>query len=568
MASKGASRSVEAQSFVEADLTNLSTTSGKVLLSFSETPGYQASSDVKLGAYAGDGTIDTSDWNHTAAPITTLTSSDLHSNSSFSIDVTSAYNDAISNGQNHLGLSFTGVGLTGASGDNYALSDFKIVNVTNSAPVLSAATPVLEKSAQGAPYKVSANDLLVGYTDADNDTLSVKDLSADHGTVTTNNDGTYIVTPSATYTGQVKLSYDVTDGTDSVAATQEYKIDAAPVLDATKQAILAKGALNTAYVVKASALLQAYTDAESETLTIKDVKADHGDVVASNDGASFTVTPTSGYTGTEKLTFLLSDGVNKVVGTQSYQVAAPVAAGDDSDSKQTITPGADIISLVSGTGSISGMAGNDRITASGGQHLIYGNQGDDVITGTAGSDTVFGGQGNDKVDFSKSADAALIYGNHGDDVLIGSQGADRMFGGRDNDTASGGLGSDVIYGNLGNDAVYGNLGNDVLFAGQGNDKVFGGQGADLLWGNKGDDTILGGLGADTFSFRTGDGNDVIPDFSAAQGDKIDLQGQGYSFAGDGKGGTMLTLSGGGTIDLAGINAQSVDASWFAHAQHA
>ena len=43
-------------------------------------------------------------------------------------------------------------------------------------------------------------------------------------------------------------------------------------------------------------------------------------------------------------------------------------------------------------------------------------------------------------------------------------------------------------------------------------------------GGKGNDTLIGGLGGDTFVWKAGDtGNDVIKDFKAAEGDRIDLR---------------------------------------------
>ena len=52
--------------------------------------------------------------------------------------------------------------------------------------------------------------------------------------------------------------------------------------------------------------------------------------------------------------------------------------------------------------------------------------------------------------------------------------------------------------------------------------VSGGSGADVIDGSSGNDLFVGGAGADTF--HAGSGQDTIADFSAAQGDKIDLSG--------------------------------------------
>jgi hypothetical protein len=66
-------------------------------------------------------------------------------------------------------------------------------------------------------------------------------------------------------------------------------------------------------------------------------------------------------------------------------------------------------------------------------------------------------------------------------------------------------------------------GNDILNGGEGNDLLFGGTGNDVLIGGKGNDTLYGGTGSDTFTWLKGDdGHDVIKDFRADEGDRIDL----------------------------------------------
>ena len=92
------------------------------------------------------------------------------------------------------------------------------------------------------------------------------------------------------------------------------------------------------------------------------------------------------------------------------------------------------------------------------------------------------------------------------------------------DTLLGGAGNDIIFGQGGDDKLYGNAGNDILLGGTGTDLLDGGDGNDILMGGKGNDTLIGGLGGDTFVWKAGDtGNDVIKDFKAAEGDRIDLR---------------------------------------------
>ncbi|WP_404938935.1 LapA family giant adhesin [Pseudomonas atacamensis] len=84
-----------------------------------------------------------------------------------------------------------------------------------------------------------------------------------------------------------------------------------------------------------------------------------------------------------------------------------------------------------------------------------------------------------------------------------------------NDTLLGGAGNDILFGSGGTDLLDGGKGNDILLGGTGNDTLIGGQGNDIL---------IGGSGGDTFVWKSGDtGNDVIKDFKASEGDRIDLR---------------------------------------------
>ncbi|MFY0731928.1 retention module-containing protein [Pseudomonas sp. NFX15] len=85
-------------------------------------------------------------------------------------------------------------------------------------------------------------------------------------------------------------------------------------------------------------------------------------------------------------------------------------------------------------------------------------------------------------------------------------------------------GDDSLLGGAGNDILFGSGGNDSLDGGKGNDILLGGTGNDTLIGGQGNDILIGGSGGDTFVWKAGDtGSDVIKDFKASEGDRIDLR---------------------------------------------
>ncbi len=262
------------------------------------------------------------------------------------------------------------------------------------------------------------------------------------------------------------------------------------------------------------------------------------------------------------------------------------------------TSGADLITLPTGAVTYRGGLGNDTIYGSADADLIYGNQGDDRIVagssaGLLGRDTVFGGQGQDIVDYSNNSLGSFIYGTLGDDTLTGGSGDDVLFGGQGQDLITAGDGRNLAYGNLGDDTliggtgrdtlfggqgsdvitahsasgsgslIYGNFGSDLLTAGSGNDTLYGGQGADTLVAGAGSDVLVGGMGADLHVLGSGTGRVLIVGFDQRAGDRMRIGSQSFSIGVAQNGDALLNLSGGGTVDLAGIRAEQVNASFFA-----
>ena len=100
-----------------------------------------------------------------------------------------------------------------------------------------------------------------------------------------------------------------------------------------------------------------------------------------------------------------------------------------------------------------------------------------------------------------TVDASQV--NH-DLRIMGNALANDIFGGSGNDSINGGAKADTLSGGSGDDILLGESGNDAIYGGEGNDTLTGGAGNDELWG---------GEGSDTFIYSSGDGKDVIYNFS-------------------------------------------------------
>lgn len=156
---------------------------------------------------------------------------------------------------------------------------------------------------------------------------------------------------------------------------------------------------------------------------------------------------------------------------------------------------------------LRGLGGDDRLVGRGGPDFFAGGPGGDTLLGARGHDTaLYSGSGS-----SVSVDLKAGTANGGDAAGDKLFSIENLTGSSHNDTLSGnGTGNRLV----------GAKGDDILHGRGGNDRLVGGPGADRM---------TGGPGADTFTFNhvsdspaSKAGRDHITDFSATQGDHIDL----------------------------------------------
>jgi Ca2+-binding RTX toxin-like protein len=175
-----------------------------------------------------------------------------------------------------------------------------------------------------------------------------------------------------------------------------------------------------------------------------------------------------------------------------------------------------------------GGAGNDTIMVTGTEAAA------DVINGGDGIDTLqVTGTGALTLNGFSAQNASIeIWQGNGQGVLGTS--ANNVFSLEGMQSVTGmafidaGAGNDILIGSQFADDLRGGDGNDYVIGGAGNDKLYGGGGSDKIYGGAGKDLMSGAAGADIFVYKSvaesgpGEGADVIVDFSATQGDKIDL----------------------------------------------
>ncbi|WP_143497492.1 immunoglobulin-like domain-containing protein, partial [Pseudomonas sp. Irchel s3h17] len=164
-----------------------------------------------------------------------------------------------------------------------------------------------------------------------------------------------------------------------------------------------------------------------------------------------------------------------------------------------------------------------------GADTVDGGDGNDILFGDLVSFNGIAGEGYQAmqayVGQQTGVEVSTVTASNVHQYITEHYNAFDVSGARDGiDNLLGGAGNDIIFGQGGDDALDGGKGNDILLGGTGKDVLLGGEGNDILLGGSGNDTLMGGSGADTFVWKAGDtGNDVIKDFKANEGDRIDLR---------------------------------------------
>ncbi|MFS0519331.1 calcium-binding protein [Nostoc sp. UIC 10607] len=222
---------------------------------------------------------------------------------------------------------------------------------------------------------------------------------------------------------------------------------------------------------------------------------------------------------------------------------------------------------------VTGTNQKDTITGDAVDNQLSGSGGNDIIRGSAGNDTLNGGDGTDTADYSKIGVSSTIFidgtlkkgGGLGTDLLFNfenvvvdaraanntidasiSSSSPFIIGDASvnanletqsfviNNLPSGNtagftlINFDNIKGTNQSDTIVGDKQNNLLFGNGGNDTLSGKSGNDTLAGGLGTDTLTGGQGADKFVFTSVlEGVDIIKDFKAVEGDKIQVSQAGF-----------------------------------------
>ncbi|QLH50800.1 MAG: cadherin-like domain-containing protein [Candidatus Accumulibacter cognatus] len=130
--------------------------------------------------------------------------------------------------------------------------------------------------------------------------------------------------------GKLRIDFTLTDGdprTDSDGVANGIIVDpgAAGFMPAPQllepPAVLPAGKEDTAYTVSTTQLLEGWSDADSEVISVIGLSADHGSVVDHGDG-TYDIVPVADYNGPVILSYQVSDGTLATGATLGFQLEA------------------------------------------------------------------------------------------------------------------------------------------------------------------------------------------------------------------------------------------------------
>lgn len=411
-------------------------------------------------------------------------------------------------------------------GSHVVASQTVMIQAVNDAPQRQE-NPMLATGTINQDYIVTTATLLEGFTDIENDSLSVNQLSTLQGTVVNNQNGTYTIKPNVDYVGVLSLSYIVSDAqgaTTNVSQQVQFKpLNSAPIGTpiATLSAIE-----NRPYTISASQLLFGFSDVDGDRLSVANLQLNQGSIVDNHNG-TYTLTAPDDYVGALSLTYQVLDGRGGIIATAQTvsvravtqnligsDIAETLRGGSGNDTyivnhsgdlviesnnnsidrvissiaSYSLTANVEHLTLIASALNGTGNALNNHLIGNDLNNQLYGGAGTDTLDGGMGIDTLVGGADNDLYIVDNVADVILEQANEGFDTVdssvnyVLSAHIERLRLMDDQNLI--GVGNDqdnTLIGNSGNNILIGGLGNDRLNGMQGIDTMLGGQGDDLYY---------------------------------------------------------------------------------------
>ncbi|MCK8072355.1 cadherin-like domain-containing protein, partial [Vibrio sp. 1CM23M] len=173
---------------------------------------------------------------------------------------------------------------------------------------------------------LSQEQLLSQASDVEGEDLTASGLTVGgDATVVANDDGSFTITPDENFNGDIDISFDISDGTNTVQASADLTVNPVndlPVPQDQQFSVEEDGTL----IFTDADLLTGATDIEGDNLTVEGVTYDGGDgILTDNGNGTYTFAPNENFNGDVNFGFDVSDGTDTV----SANIDVSVTAVDD-----------------------------------------------------------------------------------------------------------------------------------------------------------------------------------------------------------------------------------------------
>ena len=96
------------------------------------------------------------------------------------------------------------------------VNNFTLIVTDINEPPTGRPIILIDDIVQNTSVRIPRTAFLTGFTDPENDLLNVVNPIVNNGTIVNNSDGTFTLTPSPGYSGEINISYGVTDGVNTL----------------------------------------------------------------------------------------------------------------------------------------------------------------------------------------------------------------------------------------------------------------------------------------------------------------------------------------------------------------
>ncbi|MDW1899737.1 tandem-95 repeat protein, partial [Vibrio sp. Vb1337] len=231
---------------------------------------------------------------------------------------------------------------------------------------------------------LSQEQLLAQASDVEGDALTASNLVVDgDATVTANDDGSFTITPDANFNGDIDITFDINDGSDTIVATADLKVNPVNDLPQPEDQAFTIGE-DGVLLFTDEDLLDGATDIDGDDLSVEGVSYTGADGVLTDNGdGTYSFAPNENFNGDVNFTFDVSDGTDTVTANIDVTVTPendPPVAGSTSytvheDNSITISDE----QLLANSSDIEGDVSVDSVSYSGADGVFQDN-GDGAYT--------------------------------------------------------------------------------------------------------------------------------------------------------------------------------------------